>query len=46
MRVLNAQGKAEICFNLEKNKGGCNSTFTTYMGTKEKMELGVVRVAQ
>lgn len=45
--MLNAQGKAEICFSLEKNKVGCNSTSTTYVETKEKMELGgVVRVAQ
>lgn len=27
-------------------KGEWKSTFTTYMGTKEKMQLGIVRVAQ
>lgn len=46
IRVFDTQGKAEICFSLENIKGGCNSTFTTYMGAKEKMELGTVRIAQ
>lgn len=46
MRVLNAQEKDEICFSLKKNKGEGKSTFATYMGTKEKVQLDTVRVAQ